>query len=102
MTSNVASYRVEQEVINFSKKATTTRSACDAFAKELIGCNMALVDVQEVCSYTVYAGSDQEFVVQFRLRSLALNLETIALAQKIHGDLVPPGLFQGPDWGGGC
>ncbi|KAI1818161.1 hypothetical protein GGS20DRAFT_393122 [Poronia punctata] len=50
---------------------------------------------QSVCSYIVYAGRNQEFVVQFRLKPLALDLETVSLAQEIYGSLTPEVYFMG-------
>jgi len=95
MTSTVQEYSVDQEIIDFFRKTTATRSECDAAAKDLVGGDVIPVDVQGVCSYTVYAGPKQEFVVQFRLRSLSLKPETAALAREIHGDLTPEISFKG-------
>ena len=46
------------------------RLACDNFARERLSRNVVPVAVQGVCSYTVYAGPNAEYVVQFRLASL--------------------------------
>lgn len=53
------------------------------------------VKVQGVCSYSVYAGPDLEFVVQFRLKSLELKTETATLARKIYGEWAPKVSFKG-------
>ncbi|KAI0004021.1 hypothetical protein F4779DRAFT_600598 [Xylariaceae sp. FL0662B] len=88
-------YSVDQEIRDFFEKTSATRSACDAAAKELVGGDVVPVAVQGVCSYTVYAGPNLDSVVQFRLRSLRLNLETVTLAGKVHGDLAPKVSFKG-------
>lgn len=43
----------------------------------------------------MYAGPREEFGVQFRLKSLALNMDIMTLAQNIYGDLVPPVSYHG-------
>ncbi|WVN91162.1 uncharacterized protein L203_106416 [Cryptococcus depauperatus CBS 7841] len=88
-------YEVEQEIVAFFKKTTTTRSACDNYASERLGGYITSVDVQGVCSYTVYAGLDAEFVVQYRLKSLALNMDMMKLANAIYGTLTPQISFEG-------
>ncbi|KAJ5545237.1 hypothetical protein N7535_006380 [Penicillium sp. DV-2018c] len=88
-------YDVAEEIVAFFEKTTATRSACDNYASELLGGNVAPVNVQGVCSYTVYAGPNAEYVVQFRLKSLALNMKIISLAQTIYGTLVPQVSFKG-------
>src|SRR6266536_6376765 len=95
MTSSNPEYSLDKEIIHFFGKTSATRSACDASAKELVGGNVVPVAVQGACSYTVYAGPNQDFVVQFRLRSLRLNLETMSLDRKIHGHLAPQISFEG-------
>jgi hypothetical protein len=64
-------YEVEQEIVAFFEKTTMTRSAYDNYASEHLGGNVTPVDVQGVCSYTVYAGPNAESAVQYRLKSLA-------------------------------
>lgn len=68
-TSDIA-YSVDQEITDFFEKTTVTRLACDNFARGHISRNIVLVAVQGVCSYTVYTGNNDKFVVQFRLASL--------------------------------
>jgi len=53
------------------------------------------VAVQGNCSYSVYAGPELEFVVQFRLKSLMLRSEIAALAREIYGFLAPSASFHG-------
>lgn len=88
-------YEVEQGIVAFFEKTTTTRSACDNYASEHVGGNVTPVDVQGVCSYTVYAGPGAEFVVQYRLKSLALNMDIMNLAEAIYGTLIPQISFKG-------
>lgn len=56
---------------------------------------MVPIEVQGVCSYSVYAGPDLEFVVQFRLKSLYLKTETSILARQIYGTLAAKASFEG-------
>lgn len=82
-------YSVDQEIANFFERTTATRSACDTFAREHLGGKAVPVAVQGVCSYTVYAGPDDELVAQFRPKSFRLNTDTVNLARTIHGDFAP-------------
>lgn len=88
-------YSVASEIEVFFKKTSATRAACDARAVELVGENVVPVDVQGVCSYSVYAGPNLKYVVQFRLKSLALSTEVTSLATDIYGSLVPKVSFEG-------
>lgn len=89
------SYDVEQEIVAFFEKTTTTRSACNKYASEHLGGNITPVNVQGVCSYTVYAGPNAKFVVQYRPKSLALNMDIRKLAKAIYGTLIPQVSFKG-------
>ena len=51
--------------------------------------------MQGNCSYSVYAGPKFEFVVQFRLKSLTLKSDIMALAREIYGSLAPNASFYG-------
>ncbi|KAJ2891192.1 hypothetical protein MKZ38_000768 [Zalerion maritima] len=64
-------------------------------ARELAGDNVVPVEVQGVCSYSVYAGPELEYVVQFRLESLAFKTEITFLATKVYGSLAPKVSFEG-------
>lgn len=94
MSSNLE-YSVDQEIADFFQKTTASRSSCDTFARENLGGNIVPVAVQGVCSYSVYAGPNAEFVVQFRLRSLQHSLESTYLARAIYGHLAPLVTFRG-------
>lgn len=95
MGSTNEEYSVDDEIAQFFEKTSASRSECDARAKELVGGNVNAVVVQGVCSYSVYAGPKDEFVVQFRLKSLELRAETVTLARDIYGPLVPTTTFKG-------
>ncbi|KAJ5291517.1 hypothetical protein N7478_000768 [Penicillium angulare] len=95
MATSDLEYSVDQEIADFFEKTTATRSACDILAKQHLGGNIVPVAVQGVCSYTVYAGPNAEFVVQFRLASLQLNMETANLARSIYGHFAPCVTFLG-------
>ncbi|KAI1382154.1 hypothetical protein F4677DRAFT_17020 [Hypoxylon crocopeplum] len=95
MTGIYQEYSAEAEIASFFTKTSTTRSACEARARELVGGSVVPVKVQGCCSYSVYAGAGLEFVVQFRLKSLKLNIETATLANKVYGVLAPSVSFEG-------
>lgn len=89
------SYNVEEEIAAFFEKTTATRSACDTYARDHFGGDVTPVDVQGVCSYTVYAGPHAEVVVQYRLKSLALDMDTMNLVKAIYGTFTPDISFRG-------
>nr|POF04138.1 hypothetical protein CFP56_21893 [Quercus suber] len=78
-----------REIASFFTKASTNRSECDLRAADLVGGDVITVPNQGAYSYTVYAGAEASTVVQCRLKSLALSLETVHLASCIYGSLVP-------------
>ncbi|KAF5019174.1 hypothetical protein F66182_8824 [Fusarium sp. NRRL 66182] len=82
-------YNLESAIADFFAKTSATRLECDAKAQQLAGGQIVPVEIQGNCSYSVYAGVNHEFVVQFRLGSLALNTETTTLASRIYGSLAP-------------
>lgn len=88
-------YNLETAIADFFTKTPVTRSECDAKAQQLAGGQIVPVEIQGNCSYSVYAGITHEFVVQFRLRSLALKTETGTLVTKIYGSLAPRLKFSG-------
>ena len=88
-------YEVGQEIVAFFEKTSTTRSACDNYASQHLGGNVTPVDIQGVCSYTVYAGPNADCIVQFRLKSLALKMDIMNLTKAIYGSLVPQVSFRG-------
>ncbi|KAF4440622.1 Protein kinase-like domain protein [Fusarium austroafricanum] len=88
-------YSLESAIADFFTKTSATRLECDAKAQQLAGGQIVPVEIQGDCSYTVYAGTNYEFVVQFRLRSLALKTETSTLASSIYGSLAPRLKFSG-------
>lgn len=53
------------------------------------------VAVQGNCSYSVYAGPSLEYVVQFRLKSLLLDMEVASLAREVYGPFAPAVSFEG-------
>ncbi|PYH34414.1 uncharacterized protein BO87DRAFT_358247 [Aspergillus neoniger CBS 115656] len=95
MATSSLDYSVDQAIASFFERTTATRSACDAFAREHLGGEIVPVAVQGVCSYTVYAGPNDEFVVQFRLKSSRLSMETVNLARAIYGEFAPEVITRG-------
>ena len=95
MGASDVQYSLDQEIGHFFEQTSTTRLACDTYAKENLGGDVIPVAVQGVCSYTVYAGPNSEFVAQFRLKSLQLKMETMDLARAIYSHLAPEVTFRG-------
>lgn len=95
MATSGLEYSVDQEIAHFFEKTSATRSACDTYVQEHVGGDVIPVAVQGVCSYTVYAGPNGEFVAQFRLKSLELRMETANLARTIYGHFAPQVAFTG-------
>lgn len=88
-------YSLENQIDTFFEKTSATREACDNRAASLVGGSILAAAIQGDCSYTVYGGDDSQFVVQFRLQSQSLRLQTVALARKIHGNLAPTTTYHG-------
>lgn len=95
MDTSSSQYSVDAEISSFFAKTSATRLGCDTRAMQLVGGKTVPVDVQGVCSYSVYAGPNLEFVVQFRLKSLELQPETSTMARKIYGLWAPKVSFKG-------
>ncbi|KAK3947080.1 hypothetical protein QBC32DRAFT_385963 [Pseudoneurospora amorphoporcata] len=74
--------------------AAARNYSVDSEIDRLSEINVVPVDIQGVCSYTVYAGPELEYLVQFRLKSLALKTEISDLATAIYGSLVPKVITQ--------
>jgi hypothetical protein len=88
-------YSRDHAIAEFFTQTCTTRSACESKALELVGGKVVPVEVQGVCSYSVYAGPELEHVVQFRLESLKLDPQTATLARQVYGSLAPSVQFCG-------
>lgn len=88
-------YSLDIVIAEFFLQTSVTREACDIKAKDLLGSEVVPVAIQGNCSYSVYAGPELEFVVQFRLKSLILGSETAVLAREIYGTLAPNTSFRG-------
>jgi hypothetical protein len=93
--STYPEYSLDITIAEFFSQTSTTREACDTKAKDLVGGRIVPVTVQGNCSYSVYAGPECRFIVQFRLKSLMLRSEIVALAREIYGDLAPNAEFHG-------
>lgn len=86
----LAEYAVDDGIAVFFTKTTATEEECEAKCRELTQSDkVEPVPVQGVCSYTLYGGDNLEYVVQCRLKSLALKNAMSDLATKVHGSLVP-------------
>ena len=95
MSSENQEYSVDQEIIDFFQKASTDRWSCDDRAYKLVGGTVTPVAVQGAWSYSVYAGPNHEYVVQFRLKSLGLKTKITNIASNVYGSLVPPVSYHG-------
>ena len=95
MSAHYSVYSVEAELKSFFEKTSVTRTDCDVKAIELVGGDVVPVAVQGACSYTVYAGPSQDFVVQFRFQSLPLDTDIMNLAAKVYGSLAPSVNYRG-------
>lgn len=95
-SSHVQVYSAEQETAAFFARATSTRPACDAYALQQVGGGDVIpVAIQGECSYTVYAGANAAFVVQFRPRSLRLDMGTMERVSTVYGEMAPRVEFRG-------
>lgn len=88
-------YSLNNSVTEFLSQTSANREACDTKAKDLVGGKVIPVTGQGNCSYSVHAGPEFEFVVQFHLKSLMLRSETVTLARQIYGPLAPNAEFHG-------
>lgn len=88
-------HSLDSAIAEFFSQTSVTRQACDVRAKNLVGGEVLPVPIQGSCSYSVYAGYELEYVVQFRLKSLALESDVAILAHEIYGSLAPRTAFHG-------
>ena len=65
-----AVYNVEDEIAAFFTKTSVARQTCDDRARDLAGGTVTPIKIQGFCSYSVYAGPNVEYVLQFRPKSL--------------------------------
>ncbi|GFP52346.1 hypothetical protein TASIC1_0001049800 [Trichoderma asperellum] len=79
----------EFDIAHFFFYAGVTRQACDDWLSRFKGGIFTPIPEQGNSSYSVYAGQDQEYIVQFRLKSISLDVDAINLAQKVYGFKVP-------------
>ncbi|KAF2122371.1 hypothetical protein BDV96DRAFT_594257 [Lophiotrema nucula] len=69
--------------------ASSSKIQCDEFAYRMYGGQVRPVDIQGSSSYTVIAGPSGNKIVQFREPAAMLDMDMLALAKDIHGDVVP-------------
>ncbi|KID82012.1 Protein kinase-like domain protein [Metarhizium guizhouense ARSEF 977] len=88
-------YNIDASITEFFSNLSTsaTRAQCDEFASKHFGGSIEPVPLQGVTSYTVTAGRDK--IVQFREPISLLNMEMLALAKKVHPDVVASCTFHG-------
>ncbi|KAL5355194.1 hypothetical protein BJX96DRAFT_170438 [Aspergillus floccosus] len=79
-------YSLEDTINEFFSGCTVTRDECDQKAVQLTGEPVRPVPIQGSFSYTV---AGEKLLVQFRVSHSLIDTERLALARKIHGDVVP-------------
>ncbi|KAL1863156.1 hypothetical protein VTK73DRAFT_6420 [Phialemonium thermophilum] len=60
----------------------------DEFAHQTYGGEVRPVDIQCLTSYAVIAGPCGENIIQFREKAALLDMNRLAVARDIHGDVV--------------
>lgn len=88
-------YSIDDTLSSFFAKTSATRPDCDARAELLVGGKATAIQIQGTCSYTVYCGQCLEYVVQFRPKSLRLDMNMASLAHQVYGSLAPTVRFEG-------
>lgn len=81
-------YTINNAISEFfsSTGISVTRAECDEFARRKFGDPVCPVPLQGASSYTVRSGPNK--IVQFREPDSALDEKTLAMAQKVHPDVV--------------
>lgn len=80
----------ESDITNFFTQTSVPRQTCDDWLRRRFRQgNFAPIPEQGRNSYSVHVGQDQELVVQFRLKTLPLDMDAINSAQRVYGDKVP-------------
>jgi hypothetical protein len=74
---------------NFFISAGITRLACDDWLRRFQRGSFTPLPEQGNSSYSVYVGQDQEYIIQFRLKTSPLDVDAINLAQQVYGVRVP-------------
>jgi hypothetical protein len=91
-------YTLEGAIEEFFGQASTTQASCNAQAVALIATSpedIVPCPILGGSSYTIYAGTAQETVVQFRLKSHKFGPDIMALARQTYGPLAPDISFRG-------
>jgi hypothetical protein len=89
-------YSLENTINSFfESQPTVTRRQCDELAVSLVGEPIHPAPIQGAFSYTVIAGARQSKIVQFRVQSSVLDMETLSLAQAVHGQFVAGCTYHG-------
>ncbi|ODA75768.1 hypothetical protein RJ55_08701 [Drechmeria coniospora] len=93
-TTTYPEYSVDAEIEAF-KKSSANRAACDAKARELAGDTIVPSMSRAYAANSVYAGPELEYVVQFRLETLAPKAEVTSQMNDAYGSLVTLVSFEG-------
>lgn len=84
-------YNLDDAITSFFSEAgaSSSRKQCDDFVRQRYGGQIRPVDIQGLTSYTVIAGLSGEKIIQFREQTALLDMNMLALAKEVHGELVP-------------
>ncbi|KAB5585648.1 hypothetical protein GE09DRAFT_1210248 [Coniochaeta sp. 2T2.1] len=69
--------------------ASSSRMQCDDVVRRRYGGQIRPVSIQGSSSYTVITGPSGYKIIQFREQAALLDLNLLALAKEVHGDVVP-------------
>lgn len=84
-------YSLDNAIENFFSDvgASSSRMQCDDFVRRRYGENIRPADIQGSSSYTVITGPSDNKIIQFREQDALLDMNMLALAKAVHGDVVP-------------
>ncbi|KAM0433867.1 hypothetical protein ACHAPT_003810 [Fusarium lateritium] len=83
-------YSLENAIDSFfSEAGASSKVQCDDFVRRRYGGQILPVKIQGLSSYTVIAGLSGNKIIQFREQSGLLDMDMLALAKEVHGDVVP-------------
>lgn len=84
-------YSLENAIDSFFSEAgaSSSKLQCDDLVRRRYGEQILPVKIQGSSSYTVIAGPSGNKIIQFREQAALLDMNMLALAKQVHGDVVP-------------
>jgi hypothetical protein len=84
-------YSLDNAIDTFFSEAgaSLSKTQCDDVIRQRYGERIQPVDIQGLSSYTVITGPSRNKIIQFREQADLLDMNLLALAKEVHGDLVP-------------